>query len=816
MNQSSDQAAQQPIPQSTTMQLRFESSRRATRIAGTAWLVPQWRRVALKLIMFASLTGAVLLLVFRQSQLALLCTAPAFFVAPAWFWGNWGMKQFSGQDVIASGSTNLNELLTADLVKPLKRIKSSAELWGFLSSHWQAQFMINHLGIPLQPIEAGFDKITAEEVFVAGYQAARDAHQRRLTAGSLVIGMIQVIEAKTPFLAQFDIHPDDLHEMLIWLQHLIHDRLEKTERNMFGGLGRDFAAGYTNYLDRFGKNMSDEVESGHGVYSSLGREGILDQMITSLNQSVHPAAALVGPIGSGKTTLVYSFAEQILSRTDVGRLTYRKVMMLSATALLSAATPETPIEKIINEVLADAVRAKNVVLFFDEAQAFFSTKAGSTDISEILLPILQNTHLPMIFAFTEEDWNRFSQIRPNLMSQIAKLVVPPADRKGTIRTLQDVALEYEAQEGLLITLSALKEASTLSERYVTSKTQPGAAIDLLRAAFGSAQNGVITEVSVRQAVEKMTGVKAGTADPEEAQKLLHLESFIHERMINQTVAVTAVASALRRARSGVKDPNRPIGSFLFLGPTGVGKTELAKSLAAVYFSGEDKMIRLDMSEYQQVSDVTRILAAATESGAGSSFLEQVRQQPYSVVLLDEIEKASPDILNLILQMLDEGRLTDTAGKPVSFKDCIIILTSNALADDIRQAVAKGEDLAKMHDEIIEKLIAEQIFKPELLNRFDEVVTFRPLTADELKDVVGIMLRSLNKSLEAQQITVELTDDAKVYVVEQGNDPRMGARPMRRALQRFVEDRLSQGVLKGEIKPGAKIVIDRKDIETPVA
>jgi ATP-dependent Clp protease ATP-binding subunit ClpB len=225
------------------------------------------------------------------------------------------------------------------------------------------------------------------------------------------------------------------------------------------------------------------------------------------------------------------------------------------------------------------------------------------------------------------------------------------------------------------------------------------------------------------------------------------------------------------------------------------------------------MIRLDMSEYQQASDVSRLLAAASESGAGSSFLEHIRTQPYSVVLLDEIEKAHPDILNLILQLLDEARLTDTAGKPVSFKDCIIILTSNALADDIRQAVGAGQDLAQLHDKFIDKLISEQIFKPELLNRFDEIVTFRPLTPDELVQVVTIMMRSLNHNLEAQQISIELTDAAKAYIVEVGNDPRMGARPMRRTLQKLVEDRLSKGLLTGEIQAGQAITLDRKDLES---
>lgn len=797
-------------PQSS---LSFQPSRRVTRIAGTAWFVQKWRQNLIVGLALASLVGAVLAGLFGLLRVGAWLAIVGFSLAPLAFWAKWGMQQFAGQTPISDGSTNLSDLLSADLVRPLKRASDAAGLWAVLRQHWQTGFLVSHLGLPLEVIDSQMARLNVDQIYAVALEEARTAGQRHITAGSLMIACAVLIEAQQPFLAAAHITRQDLSEGLVWLEHLIHDRLEKHERKNYGGIGRDFAAGYTNFLDRFGVNMSDEVEAGAPIFSYLGREEVIDGLVSALNQPAHPAAALVGPTGSGKSTLVYAFTDQILNRVDMGRLTYRKVMRLSASALLSAATPEIPIERIINEVMGDAVRAKNVVLFFDDAQDFFMNKPGAVDISEILAPILQQTRLPMIFAFTEEDWTHFAQLRPNLIGQMTKLTVTEIDRLGVIRVLEDVALELETQTGVGSTLRALQETANLSDRYVTTKQQPGAAIDLLRMAFAHAEGGVVTERSVQAAIETSTGVKTGTANKAEAEQLLNLEELIHQRMINQTQAVSAVAGALRRARAGVKDSRRPIGSFLFLGPTGVGKTELAKSLAAVYFGGEERMIRLDMSEYQQASDVSRLLAAASESGAGSSFLEHIRTQPYSVVLLDEIEKAHPDILNLILQLLDEARLTDTAGKPVSFKDCIIILTSNALADDIRQAVGAGQELAQLHDKFIDKLISEQIFKPELLNRFDEIVTFRPLTPDELVQVVTIMMRSLNHNLEAQQISIELTDAAKAYIVEVGNDPRMGARPMRRTLQKLVEDRLSKGLLTGEIQAGQVITLDRKDLES---
>jgi ATP-dependent Clp protease ATP-binding subunit ClpA len=280
-------------------------------------------------------------------------------------------------------------------------------------------------------------------------------------------------------------------------------------------------------------------------------------------------------------------------------------------------------------------------------------------------------------------------------------------------------------------------------------------------------------------------------------------------MINQARAVEVVSNALRRARAGVANPKRPIGSFLFLGPTGVGKTELAKAIAATYFGEESRMIRLDMSEYQQESDVSRILSDGQHET--KSLILSVRQQPFSVVLLDEIEKAHPNILNLLLQMLDEGQLTDTGGRSVSFKDCIVIATSNAGADSIRRHIEQGEQLEQFESALTDELINGGQFKPELINRFDDVVLFRPLNPDELAQVVRLMLAEVNKTLATQNITVELTDAAIGKIVEVGNDPRLGARPMRRTLQRAVENTIAGKILRQEANPGDHITLDTGDL-----
>ncbi|MFA5015854.1 MAG: AAA family ATPase, partial [Actinomycetota bacterium] len=321
-----------------------------------------------------------------------------------------------------------------------------------------------------------------------------------------------------------------------------------------------------------------------------------------------------------------------------------------------------------------------------------------------------------------------------------------------------------------------------------------------------------TAHSVQQAIEKTMDVKVSVASGDaERDTLLNLEDLIHKRMINQKRAVSVVSDALRRARAGVRNQNRPIGTFLFLGPTGVGKTELAKALASVYFGGEDRIIRLDMNEYVSSSDVGRLIADGARDS--SSLTAQVIKQPFSVILLDEIEKAHPNVLTTFLQLLDEGILRDEKNREVSFRDAIIIATSNAGADRIREQIERGLDTEQFEDQFIDELINTNQFRPEFLNRFDEIVMFRPLEKPELVQVVDLMLADVNKTLALQQVSVSVSDDAKKFLVDAGYDPRLGARPMRRVVQKAVENTVAKQMLSGSVEPGSVIEVSLQQVQT---
>jgi ATP-dependent Clp protease ATP-binding subunit ClpC len=633
-------------------------------------------------------------------------------------------------------------------------------------------------------------------------------------SGAIVTAsLLQAMPTHQHLLAQLQLTSDDLIAGASWFHHLQDLVARSKHQRIAGGLGRDLSFGYTPTLERFAVNVSNQVGGGTLARELEAHQQLLDQLVQQLAKGGRQNAVLVGQNGVGKTTLVYSMAERLIRENSgvPAELRFRQVMMLEPSSLISQARGPGELEGLLNKILNEAYGAKNIILFLDNAELFFSDGTGAVDLRNVLLPVLESGALRLILSMDEQQWLKLSRATPALAQQLNRITVPPLSEAETLLVCEDQLLAYEYGHKVTYMYQALKTAYRLGSRYVADQAMPGQALSVLEAAAQHAQGGVVNSASVEKAVEQTAGVKISTASQgEEREKLLHLEDLLHERMINQVHAVKAVANALRRARSGVRNQNRPIGSFLFLGPTGVGKTELAKALANVYFGGEDHMVRLDLNEFGQATDVSRLIAdAATDS---RSLTAQIAKQPFSVVLLDEIEKAHPNVLNTLLQLLDEGILRDTNNRDVSFRDAIIIATSNAGADRIRQYISAGYKLDQFEEQFTNELIDSGQFKPEFLNRFDEITVFRPLTEDELMQVVELMLGGINKTLAQQQVKVEVADDAKRKLVQVGYDPRLGARPLRRVVQRTVENIVAQRVLAGELNAGQTAEITLQEVE----
>jgi len=706
------------------------------------------------------------------------------------------------------GSTNrLDLLLPPSIVGAYQEEAGVAGLWQQLTGTWQVRFLASHFN--LHPDIIGAVLVTSTVDMTAIWEEAERLSAANggtyLTEAAIAAAILTLVPGLRETLTAVKLEPADLAEGVTWIARL--EAFQSAKRPIYGGLARDWAAGYTPLLSQYGQNLSLQVELAGNRFGVQERTNQLDTLISSLSGGTG-SVVVVGEPGIGKTALLYGLADRLLQGNGGGALAHHQVIALNASVILSNQHGTGDLERIVLQLLGEAAHAGNIILALDEAQLFFGQGTGAANLSQVLLPILQGRNIRIVFAITAGDWQRLRSTNTALAGLLTPLVLAEPPQAEVVRLLADRALLLE-QGKFTTTWHALIEAYRLSGRYFPDEAYPGKALKLLEASYTHADGPFITELSVQRAIESQLGVKVERAGTDEADVLLHLEDHIHKRMINQTHAVSVVAAALRRARAGVANPKRPVGSFLFLGPTGVGKTELARSLAALYFGAETNMVRLDMSEYQQASDVARIMAGAGENPQG--LLAKIRQQPFSVVLFDEIEKADPNILNLMLQLLDEGNLTDSSGKTTSFKDAIIIATSNAGAEEIRKHIEAGEELAAFEQKFTDNLISSGQFKPELLNRFDEIVLFKPLGEAELAQVVSLLIAEVNRTLEPQKISVALTDAAVAHLVKTGYDPRLGARPMRRMVTRTVEDAIAGRILRGETAAGDLITLNQKDV-----
>lgn len=637
-----------------------------------------------------------------------------------------------------------------------------------------------------------------------------DQTSGRISSGVIILAMLRQIPSRDAILGHLQLSEDDLMRGINWyhyLSEMINSSKDHSRHN--GGIGRDWSFGWIPQLTRFGINISE--------YGSNLRPGVRPDTLNQLMQILGNGGgvvALVGRDGVGKTELVYELASRLIEPDDLvpKSLRFQQVFMLDASRIISVAGQTGQLEGLVASLLSEAYTAKNIIICLDNAELFFEEGVGSVDLTASLLPIIEAGSLPMVLTMDEQRFLQISKRTPALANALKRIMVQPTNEDDTMRVLEQQLPLIEHKNKVTFMYQALKEAYSLSGRYIYDIAMPGQAISLLSQAADYADNKFVTSKSVQQAIERTTGVKPGAAnEASEKEILLNLEALLHQQVIGQERAVKAVSDALRRSRAGVGNQNRPVGTFLFLGPTGVGKTELAKALARTYFGGEGTIIRLDMNEFVSPNDVSRLIADGAEDAA--SLTAQVMKRPFSVVLLDEIEKAHSSVLTTLLQLLDEGVLRDVRNREISFKDTIVIATSNAGADRIQEYIERGYTLERFEESFINELISSHIFHPEFLNRFDEMVVFAPLNKTQLLSVVDLILADVNKSLASQKISVQVAQDAKELLVEAGYDPRLGARPMRRVVQKAVENTVANLLLSDSIVPGSVVEISRDQVAT---
>lgn len=718
---------------------------------------------------------------------------------------------------------SINDVLSGEVLGLLPDGATPHSVMSALSDTNGAHFFAVRFGLSIShltevtPDDAGLlGDVWAESLNVWTHLPDR---AETISSAVVIAAIIRLNPAMDDMLNNLRVDRDAIFAGVAWSEHINGLARSLGEPRLTGGIARDWSFGYIPTLEHFGVNLSAKYSNGaRSMVADLPstREAVAN-MVQLLSSGARRNVALIGPLGAGKSTLVESLAEMLMdSRAKLpNTVRFNQVFMLDASAIISATRERGEIEGLVNQLLVEAFKAKNIILFLDNAELFFEDGTGSIDLSNLLQPVIEGGGLKLILAMDEQRYLQIAQIKPALANSLNRIEIKPADQEKTMRIAEERAIPLEYNSHVIFTYQSLTEAYRLASRYINDVAQPRATLQLLESSVQQAENGLVTPMSISATIEKTLGIKVGgdlsygNANAER-EMLLNLESLIHQRMINQESAVRAVASALRRARAGVRNENRPIGTFLFLGPTGVGKTELAKSLAAVYFGGEDHLVRIDLNEYVRAEDVARLIAdGATDP---MSLSAQVQKNPFSVVLLDEIEKAHPNVLTTLLQVLDEGVLRDINNREISFRDTILIATSNAGAEQIRAYIEAGYQIEQFSQQIQDELINSGQFRPEFLNRFDEIAVFRPLTKDELVQVIDLILVGINKNLATQKVFVAVDDDAKRALVDAGYDPRLGARPMRRVVQRSVENIVAEKMLAGQLVPGSGIRLTLADIQ----
>lgn len=661
-------------------------------------------------------------------------------------------------------------------------------------------------------------EIDFEGIIIEAGQTAIAGGRENITTGDLLGAFAEKDPVFEKFLIESDFKKGDIKNLVNWFykQKIRQEKLtcwwDYTNLLTRGSIGKDFSSGYTITLDRFSFDWKDKI--GKNIFREIvGHEEEIKQVERILEKEKNKNVLLVGEPGIGRGSIVEAIAQRAFLGVSAPSVNHKRVVQFDVSALKSMAQSPEQAESLLEKCFAEAVKSKNVILVISDFHNYIAevSQPGMINIAGIMARYLPLTNFQVIAVTTFDGFHTYIERNSAFSNLFEKVEVAEISEGDTLILMEQFVPFFEMKNRKYISFRALKEILKMSSRYMAQTAFPEKALRLLDEAMVYlkmyTKDNVLKTEHIRKIVSEKVKIPLEDLELKEKQKLLNLEDLIHARLINQTEAVSEVASALRRARSEVNLKAGPIGSFLFLGPTGVGKTEAAKALSETYFGSEQNMIRFDMSEFQAIEDIKRLIGTSKENGLLTT---KIKEKPFCLLLLDELEKAHPNILTLFLQVLDEGWLTDGLGRKVDFKNTIIIATSNVASEVIMEDVKKGESLDNTKARVFNYVFEKRLLKPEFVNRFDAVVLFKPLGKPELLQIAGLMLNKLSKSLLDKGIKFEATQELKEKIVELSYNPAFGAREMKRIMQDKVENSLAKALLLGDLKRGTRVVINPLD------
>ena len=574
----------------------------------------------------------------------------------------------------------------------------------------------------------------------------------------------------------------------------------------------------TSPLEEFGYDITQAAREGR-LDPLVGREDEIQRVIQILGRRRKNNPMLVGDPGVGKSAIVEGIAIKIVNGDIPPVLSGKRLISLDLGSIVAGTKYRGDFEKRLKNIINEVASSPDVILFIDEFHTIVGAggASGSLDAANMLKPALARGEIQCIGATTMDEFKKSVEKDGALDRRFQKIVVERTDIPHSISILSRLKTNYEKHHNVIYTDEAIEACVRMSERYITDRCLPDKAIDAMDEAGSKVRlknpkkTANVTAEDVAEVISKMTGIPSGRVAENEGTRLMRMRDVLKKRIIGQDEAIEKVVRAIQRNRAGIKDPGKPIGTFLFFGPTGVGKTQLAKSLAEYLFDSEDNMIRLDMSEYMEKFNVSRLIGAPpgyVGFEEGGQLSERVRRKPYCVVLLDEIEKAHPDVFNILLQVMDEGRLTDSTGRTISFRNTIVIMTSNVGSRELEEYGSgvgfstSSRNVEGNRKSVVEKAV-RKAFPPEFINRVDEQVFFKHLDRDDLEKIIDIELKGLKARVRDAGFELTVTAAAKRFVAEAGYDPSYGARPLKRAVQRFIEDPVSEQIIAERMLGGKR-------------